>query len=78
MIEIKGKKGRDIYYYDEKTLFITDKEGNKIKLYESLDSLSDGSRIVVFEYIDSMFKKLYVEQNEIKKLSKFLKEKKLL
>lgn len=67
---ITGKKGRDKYYYDESNLTLTDKEGNCIRLYESLDGIDMS---IMSDFIDGMFKKLYVEQNEIKKLAMDMK-----
>lgn len=60
---IQGKKGRDKYYYDEENLTVTDKEGNCIKLYESLDGISSGNLQL---YLDDLFHKLYKMQNEFK------------
>ena len=77
-MDFRGKKGRDRYHYDEETHIVTDKEGNSIKLYEDLEGLTDGSKKVVLEWIDLTFKKLYVEQNEVKKLTQYLKENKML
>lgn len=71
MKEIRGRKSRDIYYYDDKAMTLTDKEGNVIRLYESLDGLDIS---IISDFIDNMFKKLYIEQNEIKKLCRDLKE----
>lgn len=71
MKEIRGRKSRDIYYYDEENMTVSDKEGNVIRLYESLDGLDIS---IISDFIDNMFKKLYIEQNEIKKLCRDLKE----
>ena len=70
MIAIQGKKKRDIYYYDDINMTITDKEGNCIKLYESIDFENIN---LILPFIENLFSKLYIEQNELKKLLKDLK-----
>jgi hypothetical protein len=72
MIEIRGKKGRDIYYYDEGKLTVMDKAGNCIKLYASLNVLSYNNKSII---IDELFHKLYIIQNEASKLCAVTKEK---
>lgn len=67
---IQGRKSRDKYYYDEEKLTITDKEGNCIKLYESLEGVN---LEILTTFIEGMFQKLYVEQNELKKLTRDMK-----
>lgn len=62
MREIHGKKGRDVYLYDEKNLTVTDKEGNVLKLYESLEGLPESN---VSWYVDDLFHELYGRQNEV-------------
>lgn len=62
MREIHGKKGRDVYLYDEKNLTVTDKEGNVLKLYESLEGLPESN---ISWYVDDLFHELYKRQNEI-------------
>ena len=61
MIKIQGKKSRDIYFYDEKEMTVSDKEGNKIKLYYPLDTELDLS----WE-LDYFFHQFYKLQNELK------------
>ena len=58
-----GEKGRDIFTYDSETNMISDKEGNCIKLYESIDNISDNN---LAYYIDIMFHNIYISQNEFK------------
>lgn len=60
---IQGRKSRDKYYYDEEKLTITDKEGNCIKLYESLEGIP--LQNLQF-YLDSLFAKFYKLSNEFK------------
>lgn len=71
MKAIRGKKSRDIYYYDENTLTLTDKEGNTIKLYESLDGIEEG---ILGREIDLLFHKFYLQSNEFKTLCSSLKQ----
>lgn len=58
---IQGKKSRDRYFYDEEKMTVTDKEGNCIKLYESLDEISDNNLRI---YLDDLFHKFYTISNE--------------
>lgn len=67
MKEIKGRKSRDIYIYDEAMMTLTDKEGNVIKVYETLDSLSDNNLTLI---VDDLFHDFYLLQNNFKVLSK--------
>ena len=71
MKEIKGRKSRDIYYYDDKAMTLTDKEGNVIKLYESLDGISDNNLSL---HIDDLFHKLYLISNDFKTVCNIDKE----
>ena len=61
MIIIQGKKGRDKYYYDEVNNFVSDKEGNKIKLYRKFNGLKEFELTYIF---DNLFHKLYKIQND--------------
>lgn len=63
MKEIRGRKSRDIYYYDEENMTVSDKEGNVIKLYESLDGISESN---LQWYLDNLFHKFYLISNEFK------------
>ena len=63
--EIKGRKSRDIYFYDEENLTLTDKEGNIIKLYEPLEGLSDNNLTLI---VDDLFHEFYILQNRFKYL----------
>lgn len=71
MKEIKGKKSRDIYIYDEEKLTLTDKSGNTIKLQESLEGISDS---ILSNQVDWFFHKMYKEINEFKTLCQSLKQ----
>lgn len=71
MKEIKGRKSRDIYIYDSEKMTLSDKEGNIIKLYESLDGLSDNNLTLI---VDDLFHDFYLLQNQFKTLSKSYKE----
>lgn len=63
MITIQGRKKRDIYYYDEEKLFIEDKIGNRIKLFEPLDNIPESNLIL---YLNSLFSQFYRLSNEFK------------
>ena len=67
MKKIRGRKSRDIYIYDEEKLTLTDKEGNIIKLYESLDGLSDNNIVLL---VDELFHEFYLLQNRFSLLSR--------
>ena len=70
MREIKGKKSRDIYIYDEQKLTLTDKIGTTIKLYESLDGISDSN---IRSDIDDLFHEYYKKVNEFASWCRSLK-----
>ncbi len=63
MVEIHGRKSRDIYMYDKTNGVVTDKEGNSIRVYSDLSKLSDNNKSL---FIDELFHKLYVIQNDCK------------
>lgn len=65
MIKIMGESSRDIFYYDEENMTISDKEGNVIKLYEPLDGVIESN---LSFYLSHMFHKIYLAQNEFKVL----------
>lgn len=71
MKEIRGKKSRDLYIYDEDNLTLTDKNGNIIKLHESLEGISDST---LSTQVDWFFHKMYIEINEFKTLCESLKK----
>lgn len=60
---IQGKKSRDVYYYDEENMTLSDKEGNIIKIYENLEGISDNNLRI---YLDDLFHDFYKMINEFK------------
>lgn len=58
---IQGKKGRDKYYFDEKAMTVSDKDGNVIRIRESLDGVSDSNLQFKFDFL---FHQLYLLINE--------------
>ena len=74
MKEIRGKKSRDIYIYDEENLTLTDKQGNTIRLHESREGISDNN---LRWSVDDLFHKFYIEINEFKGLCQALKRDKI-
>ena len=63
MREIRGKKSRDIYFYDEDNMTVSDKEGNTFKLYADFKDISDSN---LQWYLDILFHKFYIISNEFK------------
>ena len=63
MKEIRGKKSRDIYYYDGEKMTVSDKEGNTFKLYEDLSGISDNNLRI---YLDWLFHDFYKITNDFK------------
>lgn len=63
MVKINGKKSRDVYFYDEEAMTVSDKEGNIIKLYESLDGISENN---LRWYLDNLFHDFYKLSNDFK------------
>lgn len=66
---IKGRKTRDIYYYDSERKHITDKEGNILKVYEDISNISDENLSII---IDDFFHDYYKLANEFKNTCVFL------
>lgn len=69
--EIYGYKKRDIFYYDTDKLTLTDKEGNLIKLYESLEGISENN---IRDTVYNLFHDLYKLQNLCKDRCKEMKK----
>lgn len=68
---IQGRKQRDRYYYNNENMTISDKEGNTLKLYESLDGMT---KTILRDTVDNMFHKYYRISNIFKEECKAIKE----
>lgn len=62
---IQGTKSRDVYYCNITKMTVTDKEGNCIKLYTSIESISDKN---LSYHLDTLFHELYKLTNEFKEI----------